>query len=132
MSVIADVNKAYYDHLHRHNRKPDTVYLTETSFLYLILEMVSLNPESSQFQRMLRLVKREGAVQAAKKIRYKDMHIVVQERGKLGVHVRDNKHVRPDDTKLDLSENENDEQIKGIFGQVFGRGGIFDRVFGRH
>jgi hypothetical protein len=103
MSIAASINQAFAEYLKQNNSKPDTIYLTESAFLNLVIEMAESNPVA--FKQMFRVIKAKGAVKASKTMRYRDMYLVVQEQSKAKLQVRNNKNKRDQDGEnIELTE----------------------------
>lgn len=103
---------------------PDTLYLSETAFLYLLMQMHEEKRDDAHCA-MLDLAVQYGAVEAARRMKFNDMRILIKEETSKSFFVR---HTGEADEpgKLDLGKG----KVKSVFAEVFGTGGLFDRMFG--
>ena len=106
--------------------QPDTLYLAETAFLYLLMQMHEEKRDEAHCT-VLDVAVQRGAVEAARQMRFMGMRVVIKEETSKSFFVR---HTgEPDDaSKPDLSIG----KPKSLFAEVFGKGGLFDQIFGGH
>lgn len=105
---------------------PDTLYLTETAFLYLLLQVHAAHRDQDHCA-MLDVAVKQGAVEAARRMRFAGMRVVIKEETSKSFFVRHTGEVACEPgTADDLSTS----KCKSLFAQVFGPGGLADRVFG--
>lgn len=103
---------------------PDTLYLSETAFLYLLMQMHEERRDAAHCT-MLDVAVQRGAVEAARRMRFSNMRVVIKEETSKSFYVRHTgESVERGD--VDLSKG----KPKAVFASVFGPGGLFDRMFG--
>jgi hypothetical protein len=102
---------------------PDVLYMTETAFLYLLMQLHDEFKDGPHCTLINDAV-RQGAVHTARRVRFMNMRIFIKEESSKSFYVRQNAEL--DDGKgLELSK-----KSKSLFGEIFGRGGLFDKIFG--
>jgi len=104
---------------------PDVLYMTETAFLYLLMQLHDEFKDGPHCT-MINDTVRQGAVHTARRVRFMNMRIAIKEESSKSFFVRQNAEL-DDGSGLELS---NIKRAKSLFGDLFGPGGLFDRIFG--
>ena len=102
---------------------PDVLYMTETAFLYLLMQLHDEFKDGPHCT-MINDTVRQGAVHTARRVRFMNMRIAIKEESSKSFFVRQNAEL-DDGNGLELSE-----KSKSLFSDIFGVGGLFDRIFG--